>query len=483
MVKRLAVLALLAGLCRCEAQFDPGVDPAYLSHFLATAPTGPTNLSGNLFVWWKFDEGSGTSVADSSDGKTGTLNGGATWVTGKIGPYAMSLTGTSGDDQYAYNNTLTTQSAQGAMTWWAFPTNVYERTTSEGFWGWFASPDDWNAQIFAASPQSRSNRWYIGSNANSHECRLIFDADWVNYPQTNWIHYAFVWGPGGQFFYTNGVLCISNSFDSGTNLVATDYLHVGKLGQNPVWFSGSIDDFRYYTNSLTSNDVNYLYFTVYGQSNQNYQPNLTHLYTFDEGSGVAHDTGCEQRYDATLSGGGGYTASAKVGANAFDDSTGSGYATTSGFGNSVLSRQGTIAWWQYAYTAYNAGTIQGMWGWGSGDWDAQRFSNGNFYIGASADPDWRIVVAANAANWPQNAWIHYIFTWADSGQCFYTNGVLCASNVRNSGQLIQGGTSFRIGSLGNGGNPLSGRIDDLRIYNGPLNTLQVSNLYHYIYGQ
>ncbi|MBI4159910.1 LamG domain-containing protein, partial [Candidatus Wolfebacteria bacterium] len=44
-----------------------------------------TGLTNDLAGWWKFDEGSGTSAADSSgNGNTGTLTNGPTWTAGKM---------------------------------------------------------------------------------------------------------------------------------------------------------------------------------------------------------------------------------------------------------------------------------------------------------------------------------------------------------------------------------------------------------------
>jgi prepilin-type N-terminal cleavage/methylation domain-containing protein len=63
-----------------------------------------TNLSlwksaNGLIAWWKLDEGAGVSTADSSgNGNTGTLINGATWGTGKVGPYAVLTS--AGSNQY-----------------------------------------------------------------------------------------------------------------------------------------------------------------------------------------------------------------------------------------------------------------------------------------------------------------------------------------------------------------------------------------------
>ena len=59
---------------------------------LAAMPVSAQSPAG----WWKFDEGSGTTAADSSgSGNVGTLQTGAAWATGLVGPYCVSLPGSS----------------------------------------------------------------------------------------------------------------------------------------------------------------------------------------------------------------------------------------------------------------------------------------------------------------------------------------------------------------------------------------------------
>ena len=46
----------------------------------------PSRRPSGLVAYWKFDEGSGTSVADSSgNGNTGTLINGPQWTAGRLG--------------------------------------------------------------------------------------------------------------------------------------------------------------------------------------------------------------------------------------------------------------------------------------------------------------------------------------------------------------------------------------------------------------
>jgi len=53
--------------------------------FTTSNNTTSTNTSSGLQTLYAFDEGSGTTVTDSSgNGRNGTISG-ATWATGKIG--------------------------------------------------------------------------------------------------------------------------------------------------------------------------------------------------------------------------------------------------------------------------------------------------------------------------------------------------------------------------------------------------------------
>ena len=59
----------------------------------SAASTGSAGSAPSLVGYWKFDEGAGTTAADSSGhGHPLTLQGGASWTTGVIGPHALALT-------------------------------------------------------------------------------------------------------------------------------------------------------------------------------------------------------------------------------------------------------------------------------------------------------------------------------------------------------------------------------------------------------
>jgi hypothetical protein len=78
MFRRVLFGLLLAGMVFCTA----------------TANGAIYKLDPNLVGWWKFDEGSGETIADSSGhGNNGTVFGITSWVDGFVGPKALKITG------------------------------------------------------------------------------------------------------------------------------------------------------------------------------------------------------------------------------------------------------------------------------------------------------------------------------------------------------------------------------------------------------
>jgi hypothetical protein len=118
--------------------------------------------------------------------------------------------------------------------------------------------------------------------------------------------------------------------------------------------------------------------------------------------------------------------------------------------------------------AYNDSTIHGFWGHITGPaippaFDAQKFSDNNFYIGfLNGGDDDRITLAASSANYTQNTWQHYAFTWVSGGTSrLYRNaveiGTKTGTTVRNLAVNWEWGRQNLV-------NYFAGNIDDCLIY-------------------
>ena len=134
------------------------VASGFANSAVATANYTVQSGSSGLVAWWKFDEGSGTTAADSSgNGNTMNLVNGVSWVAGKIGG-AISANGTN---QYATEPAINL-SATSTVTvaFWAnrtysttvesvmleSSTNYNNSTTGFGFF-----PDDTQCQGIQAA--------------------------------------------------------------------------------------------------------------------------------------------------------------------------------------------------------------------------------------------------------------------------------------------------------------------------------------------
>jgi hypothetical protein len=80
-----------------------------------TGGSGSSTLNSGLLAHWKLDEGSGTTASDASgNGRTGTVNGGATWTTGTVNG-ALSFDGVN--DHVAVPTTIGDRAAFSVALW------------------------------------------------------------------------------------------------------------------------------------------------------------------------------------------------------------------------------------------------------------------------------------------------------------------------------------------------------------------------------
>lgn len=89
--------------------------------------------------------------------------------------------------------------------------------------------------------------------------------------------------------------------------------------------------------------------------------------------------------------------------------------------NTTTYPAGTFLWRQY-FTGTATDATRYLF-WGSNGFEAQRFTDNNWYVGLFPTVDTRLIVAATTANMPQNAWSTYAYVWTTGGQWFYRNGV------------------------------------------------------------
>jgi hypothetical protein len=226
---------------------------------------------------WRLDKGYGGIATDSAGNNDGTLMGGTTWVTGKIGK-ALSFDG-DGDYVDIGNNPVFDPAGSFSVTFWAYINN----------WG-----VAWGRCMFAKGGDQDRGGWavrrYNDVDANQPLCFTTAGVagegteagadDNTNMPGKatppigEWFHIACVCDLNHQvsdsnqtYIYINGVVDANrNTVAGATVAAATGGAHVylgtrgngdgtGTDGWTDAFFNGMLDDVRYYNVALSAAEV------------------------------------------------------------------------------------------------------------------------------------------------------------------------------------------------------------------------------------
>ena len=196
------------------------------------------SLLTNLVAYWKFNEGSGTSLGDATgNGNTGTLANSPTWTTG-VGPENGGLTFSSASSQYVTVGTPADLNITGTFSvmWW-FKTTT---TAIEFFWD-KASYQSWvqTANIHSRINQNIQSVSSPTVNDGALHC-CIFVCDGTN--TYNYVDNA-----------SSGLVANANPSDSSAN---TFYFGRRSTGN---YFDGSIGSAAIWSRAVTSTEATQLY--------------------------------------------------------------------------------------------------------------------------------------------------------------------------------------------------------------------------------
>ena len=212
----------------------------------AAAPTA------GLIAYWKLDENSGATTADSSgNGHTGTLTNGPTWTAGQVNA-GVSFDGVN--DQVV-NNGIADVTNNFTISFWAQPTATHEidGESTAGFGGTAG-------QRYALWPL-----WYdnghtgagvsVGSNgvsvyehaANYMPAPLVYSGS-----LNGWTHVTVVYENKQPKLYINGSL-VSTGLTSPMSFVHINPFELG--GDVYGYYAGKLDDIRVYNRALSAAEV------------------------------------------------------------------------------------------------------------------------------------------------------------------------------------------------------------------------------------
>lgn len=212
------------------------------------------DITSNLVGWWPFDAGTGTTAADSSgSGNNGTLSGSTipTWVTGKVGPFALNFNGTSGYVTMGAGSALNLTTNFTVCAWFkpSALTNTNQQIASKGFNGvdtqYQLVTADTAGDILFASYNGASQ----GNTVSTVKAQVgVWTFACGSYDTTTYR------------LYTNGTIDQTTTATGPISTIRAFEVGAVDINNSPgQFFPGSIDEVRVYNRVLTSTDVMQLY--------------------------------------------------------------------------------------------------------------------------------------------------------------------------------------------------------------------------------
>ncbi|MFC5468014.1 DUF5695 domain-containing protein [Cohnella suwonensis] len=203
-------------------------------------------------VRYQFSETSGTSAADTSgNGKTGTLNGGATWAAGQSGN-AVSLNGSTG--YVSMPNGI----ANGATS---FTVAAWVKANSLSNWTriFDIGTGTTNYMFLSPQPGAAGLRFAITTNGNGSEQQI---SSTTAFPTGVWKHVAVTISGSTGRLYVDGVQVATNASmtlnPSSLGNTTQNWIGRSQYSGDP-YFNGSVDDFRMYSRALSASEITALY--------------------------------------------------------------------------------------------------------------------------------------------------------------------------------------------------------------------------------
>jgi hypothetical protein len=223
-----------------------------------------------MVVWYKFDESSGTTAADSSgsahNGAVTTVGGGAGSfsTTHQVGTHALNLAGSSATVG-AYVNVPASLNAMGATT--AITIALWVNVTSTTNWQRvfdFNNSSTTGYMFLSTRAQTAPNpvRFAITTTGNANE-QMISSAAALS--TGAWHHIAVVLDAGATYtgtLYIDGAVAGTNTAmtlrPSSLGNTANNWIGRSAFTADP-YLGGLLDDFRVYNRALTAAEITALY--------------------------------------------------------------------------------------------------------------------------------------------------------------------------------------------------------------------------------
>ena len=204
-----------------------------VSIILLLSVTGKT--SADLVVYWRLDEGSGTTAYDSSgNGYDGEFIGDPQWVDGHGGGGALEFDGD--DDNVLY-------SLEEATAWPAFSITFWVKATTLG-------QDNYSSPFSGHYPNTAGFQIDVeGSNPGSYRVNpsgLLFGT-----ASLDWVHLALIAEGTAAKLYYNGELTNEGTLNDSI----INQFRLGQNRNNSNTFAGTVDELRVYDHAISEAEL------------------------------------------------------------------------------------------------------------------------------------------------------------------------------------------------------------------------------------
>lgn len=415
---------------------------------------------------WKFDEGTGTSVADSSGAFHPLTLTDATWVDARLGK-GVQLNGTT---------SVGTTTAPVVDTAGTFSIATWARVDSLTGARTLINQDGVNVSGFSLQyAQSLGNKFAFAMPASDATTATMSRATSTTTPVAGqWYHLVAVRdkAAGAMKLYVNGTLEATTAYAGGW--AANGALNVGrgKSGAATDWFAGALDDVQIVPIALSAADVG----TLYGQG----RAPLRGSWKFEEGAGTLANDGSGAGRNLTTTNAT-WLVTGKVGkalqlngTNAAAAATGAALDTAGSFAAAAWVRLDSLTGWRTAVSQDGTNV--------SGFWLQYSQSVGNKFALTMQSSDSTSGTATRAVSTTTpvtGQWYHLVGVRDKLAGTIklYVNGRLEATTAYTGGWAANGSLTVGRGKYGGPVDWFAGAVDEVKVFAGPLTDADVTSLY------
>jgi hypothetical protein len=423
-------------------------------------------------AWWKFDEGSGTSAADSfSNSNTGTLQATAGWTTRKVGTSALNLTGAATSFVDVANPVIDSSQSYTVATW--------VRLNNLNGYQTFASIDGTNISPFYL--QMSGGRFDFAQRGSDSTASTLVQVNGLAPTIGTWYYVVGVYDqPNNRIqLYVNGV-------SQGTATVpaawrATGHTAIGRAkwnGASVDFVNGALDETRFFDRALTASEI-----VALGgyQSTINSTAGLLNYWQLGDATVAAGMTDNKAAANGTYSN---TPTLGDPGVITNDSNTAVTFNGTNEYATATrqITNDFSIEFWFRSTQGIGTGA---QWWEGAGLVDADVNTAGSDF-GTSLRSDGRVVagtgepdisIVSSTAGFNDGNWHHVVFTrvGTSGAMVLYVDGVSQGTATGSSASALTTPTIY-FGRVGSGGY-LAGSLDEVATYSVVLSAATVAAHY------